>query len=117
MFELFLASLSAALLMAAPVKAQLQLAAIRGVVLDASSLVIPGVTIDLTDPLGSIINSTTSDNSGRFAITNVAPGRYALRATIAGFAPLTHAVQITDALPIEIVLRLALRTITEVICR
>ncbi len=99
--------------MGAPVKAQLQLAAIRGVVLDASNLVIPGVTIDLTDPLGSTISSTTSDDVGRFAINNVAPGRYALRASLAGFAPLTHAVQITDALPMEIVLHLALRTITE----
>ena len=60
---MFMASL-AALLMAAPVTAQLQLAAIRGVVLDPASLVIPGVTIDLTDPLGSVINSTTSDNRG-----------------------------------------------------
>ena len=101
--------------MAAPASAQLQLAAIRGVVLDPASLALPGVTIDLTDPLGSIIHSTISDNSGRFAITNVAPGSYALRATIAGFAPLSQAVQITDALPVEIVLRVALRTIAEVI--
>ncbi len=36
---MFLASLAAMLLMAAPAKAQLQLAAIRGVVLDPSSLV------------------------------------------------------------------------------
>lgn len=110
----FLASLAAALLITAPVTAQLQLAAIRGVVLDPSSLVVPGVTIDLTDPLGSIINSTTSDNSGRFSISNVAPGRYALRASIAGFAPLSHVVQVTDALPMEIALRLELPTISEV---
>jgi outer membrane receptor protein involved in Fe transport len=108
-----LASL-AVLLIAAPVRAQQQLAAIRGVVLDSSNLVMPGVAVDLTDPLGSIINSTISDNSGRFAITNVAPGRYALRASLAGFAPMTHAVQITDALPIELILRLELRTIAEV---
>lgn len=107
--------LAAALLMTAPVDAQLQLAAIRGVVLDPSSLTVPGVTIDLTDPLGSVLSSTTSDNSGRFAIANVGPGRYALRASIAGFAPLTQAVQITDALPMEIVLRLALRATTEVL--
>ena len=104
-----LALLAATPLATAPVNAQLQLAAIRGVVLDPSSLAVPGVTIDLTDPLGSVISSTTSDNGGRFAIANVARGRYALRASIAGFVPLTHAVQITDALPIEIVLRLALQ--------
>ena len=115
MFLVSLVSLAATLVMTAPAQAQLQLAAIRGVVLDASNLVIPGVTIDLTDPLGSVINSTTSDDGGRFAIHSVVPGRYALRASIAGFAPLTHAVQITDALPVEIVLRLALRTLTDVL--
>ena len=108
-------ALAATLFTTAPATAQLQLAAIRGVVLDPSDLVIPGATIDLTDPLGSVISSTTSDDRGRFAITSVAPGRYALRASIGGFAPLTHAVQIADALPMEIVLRLALRTATEVL--
>ena len=109
-----LVSLVAAPLMTAPVEAQRQLAAIRGVVLDDSSRAVPGVTIDLTDPLGSVIDSTTSDHGGRFAIHNVAPGRYLLRATIVGFAPLIDAVEITAALPIEIVLRMALRTITEI---
>jgi outer membrane receptor protein involved in Fe transport len=104
----------ATVLIAAPVKAQLQLSVIRGVVLDPSDLVIPGVTVDLADPVGSIITSTTSDGSGRFAINKVSPGRYALRASVAGFAPVTHPVQITDALPLEIVLRLALRTVSEV---
>src|SRR5688500_15720720 len=110
-----LALLAATPLVTAPTNAQLQLAAIRGVVLDPSSLAVPGVTIDLTDPLGSVISSTTSDNSGRFAIANVALGRYALRASIAGFAPLTHAMQITDALPMEIVLRLTLQMTTAVL--
>jgi outer membrane receptor protein involved in Fe transport len=110
-----LAVLAAMLLVTAPVDTQLQLAAIRGVVLDPSSLPVPGVSIDLTDPLGSVISSTTSDNGGRFAITNVGPGRYALRASIAGFAPLTYPMQIADALPMEIVLRLALRTTAEVL--
>jgi hypothetical protein len=41
---LLLASLAALLLMIAPAHAQLQVAAIRGIVLDASDLVIPGVT-------------------------------------------------------------------------
>src|SRR5688500_16423593 len=109
-----LASLAAVLLTTAPVGAQRQLAAIRGVVLDDSSRAVPGVTIDLADPLGSIVDSPTSDHSGRFAINNVAPGRYVLRATIVGFAPLTDAVEITAELPREIVVRMALRTITEI---
>jgi outer membrane receptor protein involved in Fe transport len=101
-------------LFAASVQAQLQLAAIRGIVLDPSSLVIPGVAIELTDPLGSVITSAISDAAGRFAFDNVAPGRYLLRTAIAGFDSQTHSVHVTGALPMELTLRLSFRTITEV---
>lgn len=112
--RIVLASLAAASL-STPASAQLQLAAIRGVVLDLSSNAVAGATVELTDPLGGRLNSTTSDATGRFAIANVAPGRYALRATVGGFNPHVEAVQVTAALPLEIVLRVTLRSATGVI--
>ena len=108
-------TLLTALLAAAPASAQLQLGAISGVVLDGGGLVVPGVSIDLTDPLGAVVRSTTSNTSGRFAISQLAPGRYAVRASMPGFQPVTHAVEITTAIPIDIELRLPLQTVTEVI--
>ena len=111
---MMLASMAAALL-STPASAQLQLAAIRGVVLDASSHAVVGATVELTDPLGGLLDLTTSDTAGRFAIANVAPGRYALRATVGGFDPQIEALQVTTALPLEIVLRVALRSMTGVI--
>ena len=65
------------------------------------------LSIDVTDPLGAILRSTTSDTGGRFAVGQLAPGRYVVRASLVGFQSVTHAVEITTAIPIEIELRLA----------
>jgi outer membrane receptor for ferrienterochelin and colicin len=99
-----------------PAAAQLQLAVVRGTVLDESGLAMAGSTIDLTDPLGATINTTDADASGKFVFNSVAPGRYQVRARIAGFEPTTHPLDVTSALPVELTLRMTLRTsISEVI--
>jgi outer membrane receptor protein involved in Fe transport len=108
-----LASLATALL-TAPATAQLQLGAIRGVVLDSSSNAVAGVTIDLTDPLGGVIDSRTSDDRGRFSFPNVAPASYAIRAQAANGEQLMQPVRVTDALPIDLTLRFPLRTVVAV---
>ena len=105
----------AALLAAAPANAQSQHGAIGGVVLDDSGAAVPHVSIDLTDPLGSVLRSTTTDAGGRFAIGQLAPGRYAIRASLLAFQTVTQAVEITSAIPSEIELRLSLQGITEVV--
>ena len=99
-----------------PAAAQLQLAVVRGTVLDESGLAMAGSTIDLTDPLGATISTTTADGSGKFVFNGIAPGRYQVRARIAGFEPATHPIDVTSALPVELTLRMTLRTsISEVI--
>ena len=102
--------------LASPAAAQLQLAVVSGTVLDESGLAMAGSTIELTDPLGATISTTAADSSGKFAFTGVAPGRYQVRARIAGFEPATHPIDVTSALPVELTLRMTLRTsISEVI--
>jgi len=104
------------LLMASPAAAQLQLAVVSGIILDESGLAMAGPTIDLTDPLGATINTTAADSSGKFAFNGVAPGRYQVRASIAGFEPVIRPIDVTSALPVELTLRMTLRTsISEVI--
>ena len=89
--------------------AQLQLATVRGVVVAADdSSVLPGATVQLTDPLGGLIDSRISDATGRFVFPTVAPGRYLLRVTITGFQTVTHAITVAAALPLEVTLRLPL---------
>jgi hypothetical protein len=108
-------TLITALFAAAPARAQLQLGTIGGVVVDDEGLVIPRASIDLTDPLGAVVRSTISNDSGRFAIGQLPPGRYVVQASLAGFQTVTHAVEITTAIPIDIELRLPLGTLAEVI--
>jgi outer membrane receptor for ferrienterochelin and colicin len=107
--------LVAALLAGAPASAQLQHGAVSGVVLDDSGLVVPRASIELTDPLGAVLRSTTTDANGRFAIGQLAPGRYAIRASLVAFRTVTHAVEITSAIPSDIELRLSVQGISEVV--
>src|SRR5688572_17422074 len=94
---------------ATPAVAQLQLATVRGVVVAADdSAVLPGATVELTDPLGGLIDSRISDATGRFVFPTVAPGRYLLRVAIPGFQTVTHAITVAAALPLDVTLRLPL---------
>jgi outer membrane receptor protein involved in Fe transport len=100
---------------ASPASAQLQLAAIHGVVLDVDGAAVAGAIVDLTDPLGSVIASRSADSSGRFTFASVAPGRYALRIALSQWQPIEHALTIEAALPVEVTLRLSLRTSVDVV--
>lgn len=94
--------------------AQLQLAEIRGVVVDQTGAVLPAATVELTDPLGGVIASRRADDAGRFAFANISPGRYTLAAGLAGFETNRRDLTITHALPVHVTVRLAVGTVVEV---
>ena len=56
---------------------------IRGRVVDAQSLAVPGVTVTAAGPQGS--KSAVSDSEGRFNIPFLTPGTYDIRAELSGF--------------------------------
>jgi outer membrane receptor protein involved in Fe transport len=93
---------------ASPALAQLQTARVQGTVVDSQGQPVPGAAVVLADPLGSVVQTATSDAAGRFSLADVAPGRFTLRAEPAGAAgqsawmPLT----IEAALPLDVVVRL-----------
>src|SRR4051794_35677098 len=58
---------------------------VSGVVTDPSGAVITGATITLTDVTTHDKRTTTTNDSGRYVIINVTPGRYDLAITKAGF--------------------------------
>jgi outer membrane receptor protein involved in Fe transport len=55
----------------------------RGQVVDAQGLAIPGVTVTITGTQG--VKTVTSDGEGRFDVPFLTPGRYAVKAELQGF--------------------------------
>jgi hypothetical protein len=60
-------------------------ASVRGVVTDASHSTVPNAKITVTDVQRNLNHAAVSDNSGRYVITSLPPGTYALTAQAAGF--------------------------------
>ena len=65
---------------------------IGGTVTDASGAVLPGVTLTLSNPLGSLggNQTTVTDDRGAFQFSRLVPGTYTVRAELSGFSPSTQ---------------------------
>jgi len=90
--------------------------AIGGTVADASSGVLPGVTVTLSNPAGSIggNQSTVTDERGTFQFIRLVPGAYNVRAELAGFRPAVQENIIVNADQTSRVdLKLAIGTLEE----
>ena len=88
-----------------PVAAQTTTATITGAVSDTSGGVVPGVTVTVTSTATALERSVTSDADGRYVVPALPPGRYEVRAELAGFKPMLRrdielAVNQTLSLPI-----------------
>jgi Carboxypeptidase regulatory-like domain len=60
-------------------------ASVNGTVKDTSRGVIPGSTVELTNVLTGVRQTTKSNESGHYVILDIPPGRYALRVSKPGF--------------------------------
>src|SRR5262245_57149914 len=76
------------LFMAVPVFGQLSTGSIGGTVQDATGAVIPGVTVTLSNPgvIGGNQQTVTSER-GTYQFTRLVPGKYSVKAELAGFKP------------------------------
>ena len=65
---------------------------IGGTVADQSGAVLPGVTVTLSNPLGSLggNQTTVTDERGAFQFVRLVPGTYTVRAELSGFRPATQ---------------------------
>jgi outer membrane receptor protein involved in Fe transport len=94
MKKLFVLAFAMALLLVSssvPARAQgLGNAQLNGTVTDPSGGSISGATITLRNPATDISYSATSNASGYYAIANLQPGTYELKASFAGFANYTQ---------------------------
>ncbi len=66
--------------------------AIGGTVTDQSGAVMPGATVTLSNPLGSIggNQTTVTDERGAYQFVRLVPGTYTVRAELSGFSPATQ---------------------------
>lgn len=96
------------LLFCAPERAaaQLQQATIQGSLVGPGGGVIDHAVVTLLDSRGEPLASTVAE-SGRFLLTNVPPGTYALRAEALPLRAFLPLLRVTDALPIELQLRMS----------
>ncbi len=65
---------------------------------------LPGVTITLTDALGSEY-TTTTDSEGRWVLSAMAPGKYQVRVAAEGFAPVLSEEEVVSGEATEITYR------------
>jgi hypothetical protein len=64
-------------------------ATFRGHIADPSGAVIPGATVTIATSAGMAVTTTTSDASGQYAVSGLAPGSYIVQTNVQGFAPFT----------------------------
>lgn len=92
-----------------PAFGQFATAEFNGSVVDQSASVLPGVTVTLTEESTGLVRTVVTNESGRFVLPAVPPGRYTVRAELVGFQTQTRtgvtiavgqAVTINFALPI-----------------
>src|SRR5215831_20946821 len=65
---------------------------VTGVVRDALERPLPNARVRLETPDGQVTNRTNTDEQGRFTVTGIAPGTYAVVAEREGFEPATAIV-------------------------
>jgi hypothetical protein len=91
---------------------------VSGQVTDQQGAIIPGVQIKLTDPSTNITLTATTNEAGRFNITNVTPTTYNITFTKTGFSAYRvnqQAVQVGEILTVNAVLEVgAVANVVEV---
>jgi hypothetical protein len=77
--------LFASLLAVVPAFGQGAVAEVNGNAVDQSGAVLPGVTITLTEETTGLVRSVVSNETGRFSVPALQPGRYTMSAELQGF--------------------------------
>ena len=100
----------AVMLVATGLSAQTRTGTISGTVRDATSQVLPGVSITLEGPTLVTAQVTSSSDTGIYRFINLPPGVYDIRAELSGFQSLTLQgirVDIGRNTPVEIAMQIA----------
>ena len=83
---------------------------IQGAVVDPVGGPIPSATIEIQNPVTAYVRSTTTNDSGEFAFSNVPFNSYHLTATHKNFQPAVEDVDVRSGLPVRVELHLKIAT-------
>src|SRR5215216_4848793 len=81
--------------------------AIGGVVTNPNKEVVPGASVTVKNVETNKEEAATTDDTGRFKVANLQPGRYAVTVNSAGFSPMVQEnviVEIGRETPLEVAL-------------
>lgn len=89
---------------------------ITGTATDQSGGALPGVAVQLIDPESGLeVRRTVSDANGRFAFRDVAPARYQMTLSLAGFGTISNVIPLEPGTTNARVITLPLGTVEETI--
>jgi Ca-activated chloride channel family protein len=107
---MLLGCLVAAILVQTPTAAAVQV--VRGVVVDSSGAVLPGVTVTLKTSATATL-STVTDTQGRFTFVGVPTGRATLIVELTGFNRVSRDIRIGDSAPVNVRIGLTVGSVQE----
>jgi outer membrane receptor protein involved in Fe transport len=103
-----------ALLAPATVFAQSATGTIEGVVVDQSGAVLPGVTVNITQPATGVTRATISGNEGLFSAPLLPVGVYEVAAELSGFTPRKQGdIRLTVGQTLTLRIEMSLATVAE----
>jgi hypothetical protein len=88
---------------------------IRGTVLDASGAVVKGAKVEIRNPVSGYEVAATTDDSGRFQLTNIPYNPYHLVVSNPGFGDLDQDVEVRSPVPLDLKLTLQIATATQTV--
>ena len=91
------------------------LGTVLGAVMDPSGGLLPGVTVTATAPDGRVLALTVTDAAGEYALPNLPTGIASIGFDLSGFAPQTVTLRVSPGAQTQLVERLELATISEVV--
>ncbi len=79
---------------------------ISGSVTDPTGAVIPGATVQISNPVSGFSRTATTDSKGQFQFFNVPFSPYRLTVTAQGFSPANQSVAVNTAVPVATAIKL-----------